>query len=161
MPGLNLYAPDKRHPGVAGSYLADCVTYASLFKSSPVDLTYTAGLDSAIAKHLQTVAWETVQEYFKPSAFDLLSVPSIHPSHRSTAGGAAFAEAGVVATQGWGGSERAKNLLLPATKTDPAGVPKPNKNKILHTVVFYSSIGKNLLAACQPRRFFSLTCRNP
>lgn len=103
MPGLNLYAPDKRHPGVAGSYLAACVTYASLFKSSPVDLTYTAGLDSAIAKHLQTVAWETVQEYFKPSAFDLLSVSSIHPSHRSTAGGAAFAEAGVVATQGWGG----------------------------------------------------------
>ncbi|WP_372827292.1 hypothetical protein [Polaromonas sp.] len=77
------------------------MTYASLFKASPVDLKYTAGLDPAIAKHLRAVAWETVQEYFKPSAFDLLSVPSIHPSPSSTAGGAALAEAGVVATQGW------------------------------------------------------------
>jgi hypothetical protein len=66
MPDLNLYVPDLRHPSVAGSYLAACVTYATLFKASPVDSKYTAGLDPAIAKHLQTVAWETVQEYFKP-----------------------------------------------------------------------------------------------
>jgi hypothetical protein len=39
---------------------------STLFKASPVDLKYTAGLDPAIAKHLQTVAWETVQEYFRP-----------------------------------------------------------------------------------------------
>lgn len=51
---------------VAGSYLAACATYATLFKASPVDSKYTAGLEPAIAKHLQTVAWETVQEYFKP-----------------------------------------------------------------------------------------------
>ena len=51
---------------MAGSYLAACTTYATLFKSSPVGMKYSAGLDPAIAKHLQTVAWETVQEYFKP-----------------------------------------------------------------------------------------------
>lgn len=66
MPELNLYVADKRHPSLAGSYLAACVTYATLFKASPVDLAYTAGLDPAIARHLQTVAWETVQAYFKP-----------------------------------------------------------------------------------------------
>lgn len=65
-PDLNLYVADKRHPSLAGTYLAACVTYASLFKKSPVDSKYTAGLDPAIAKHLQTVAWETVQDYFKP-----------------------------------------------------------------------------------------------
>jgi hypothetical protein len=65
-PDLNLYVADKRHPSLAGTYLAACVTYASLFKRSPVDLKYTAGLDPAIARHLQTVAWETVQDYFKP-----------------------------------------------------------------------------------------------
>jgi hypothetical protein len=64
-PDLNLYVADKRHPSLAGSYLAACTTYATLFKASPVDLKYTAGLDPAIARHLQTVAWETVQEYFK------------------------------------------------------------------------------------------------
>lgn len=65
-PDLNLYVADKRHPSLAGTYLAACVTYASLFKKSPVDLKYTAGLDPAIARHLQVVAWETVQDYFKP-----------------------------------------------------------------------------------------------
>jgi hypothetical protein len=65
-PDLNLYVADKRHPSLAGTYLAACVTYASLFKKSPVDSKYIAGLDPAIARHLQTVAWETVQEYFRP-----------------------------------------------------------------------------------------------
>ena len=65
-PELNLYIADKRHPSLAGTYLAACTTYAALFKKSPVDLKYNAGLDPAIARHLQTVAWETVQDYFKP-----------------------------------------------------------------------------------------------
>jgi hypothetical protein len=63
-PDVNLYAPDKRHPSLAGTYLATCTVYASLFKKSPVGLSYTAGLDGEQAKALQTVAWETVQEYF-------------------------------------------------------------------------------------------------
>ena len=62
-PDLELYIADKRHPTLAGSYLAACTTYASLFHKSPVGLSYTAGLDPAIARHLQTVAWETVQAY--------------------------------------------------------------------------------------------------
>jgi hypothetical protein len=66
MPELNLYVPDLRHPSMAGSYLAACVRYATLFKASPVGLKYGADLDPAIAKHLQAVAWETVREYFKP-----------------------------------------------------------------------------------------------
>lgn len=65
-PALNLYAPDKRHPSLAGTYLAANVIYASLFKKSPVGLPYMAGLDEGTARHLQTVAWETVQDYFKP-----------------------------------------------------------------------------------------------
>ena len=64
-PDLNLYIADKRHPTLAGSYLAACTTYAALFKRSPVGSTYTAGLDPAVARHLQTVAWETVQDYYK------------------------------------------------------------------------------------------------
>ena len=63
-PELNLYAADKRHPSLAGTYLAACTLYASLFKKSPVDLKYTAGLDPASARLLQEVAWETVQDFF-------------------------------------------------------------------------------------------------
>jgi hypothetical protein len=65
-PDLNLYVADKRHPSLAGTYLAACTSYAALFKRSPVGSTYTAGLDPAIARHLQTVAWETVQDYYRP-----------------------------------------------------------------------------------------------
>lgn len=64
-PDLNLYVADKRHPSLAGTYLAAATTYASLFKRSPVGLSYTAGLDPAVARHLQTVAWETVQDYHR------------------------------------------------------------------------------------------------
>jgi hypothetical protein len=63
-PELNLYAPDKRHPSLAGTYLATATTYAALYGKSPEGLGYTAGLDEATARHLQTVAWDTVQEYY-------------------------------------------------------------------------------------------------
>jgi hypothetical protein len=64
-PDINLYAPDKRHPSLAGTYLGAAVTMATLFKKSPVGNTYTAGLPADVAQHLQAVAWETVQS-FKP-----------------------------------------------------------------------------------------------
>jgi len=64
-PNVVLHASDKRHPSLAGTYLAATTLFASLFKTSPVGLKYTAGLDEPTAKLLQTVAWETVQEYFR------------------------------------------------------------------------------------------------
>jgi hypothetical protein len=64
LPAVNLYAPDKRHPSLAGTYLAAATVYAALLKRSPVGLGYTAGLDAATAKGLQTVAAETVEAYY-------------------------------------------------------------------------------------------------
>lgn len=64
-PDLNLYITDKRHPSLAGTYLAACAVYASIFRKSPVGLPYTAGLEPGIATFLQTVAWDTVQDYFR------------------------------------------------------------------------------------------------
>jgi hypothetical protein len=61
---VNLYAPDKRHPSPSGSYLAAATSYAALYRRSPVGSSYTAGLDASLAKALQAVAWETVQDYF-------------------------------------------------------------------------------------------------
>jgi uncharacterized protein DUF4886 len=63
-PGLELYQPDKRHPTVAGTYLAACTVFAALTKKSPVGSTYSAGLDAELAKFLQSTAWETVQAYY-------------------------------------------------------------------------------------------------
>jgi hypothetical protein len=65
-PDIELYEADKRHPSLAGTYLAACTVYATLNRKSPVGLSYTAGLSPEMASLLQTAAWETVQEYFKP-----------------------------------------------------------------------------------------------
>jgi hypothetical protein len=62
-PDLELYQPDKRHPSVAGTYLAAMTTYGALYKRSPIGNKYLAGIDAATAQFLQTIAWETVQEY--------------------------------------------------------------------------------------------------
>jgi len=64
-PGLVLHAADRRHPSPAGTYLAACTVYAALFKKSPEGLGYAAGLDPDTAHFLQTVAWETTQDYFR------------------------------------------------------------------------------------------------
>jgi hypothetical protein len=63
-PEINLYIADKRHPTLAGSYLAAATSYAAMFKQSPVGLAYTAGLDAPTAKALQEAAWATVQAYY-------------------------------------------------------------------------------------------------
>jgi hypothetical protein len=65
-PDTELYDNDKRHPSLAGTYLAACTVYATLYRKSPVGLGYTAGLSSDMVSLLQAAAWETAQEYFKP-----------------------------------------------------------------------------------------------
>jgi hypothetical protein len=63
-PDLELYQPDKRHPSLAGTYLAAATVFAALTKKSPVGSTYNAGLDNDLANFLQATAWETVQTYY-------------------------------------------------------------------------------------------------
>lgn len=63
-PDLNLYAADKRHPSLFGTYLAAATVFGSLDDKSPVGNSYTAGIDPSTASFLQTVAWETVQNYY-------------------------------------------------------------------------------------------------
>jgi hypothetical protein len=64
-PELNLYADDKRHPSLAGTYLAACTVFAALTGRSPVGNPYLAGIDEPTARFLQATAWETVQEYYQ------------------------------------------------------------------------------------------------
>jgi hypothetical protein len=63
-PELNLYVADKRHPSLAGTYLAACTVFAALTGRSPVGNLYLAGLDEPTAHLLQQVAWDTVQDYY-------------------------------------------------------------------------------------------------
>jgi hypothetical protein len=63
-PELEFYQPDKRHPALIGTYLAASTAYASIYKKSPAGNSYVGGIDPKTANFLQSVAWETVQEYF-------------------------------------------------------------------------------------------------
>jgi hypothetical protein len=63
-PDVELYVADKRHPSLAGTYLAACTVYATLYRKSPVGLSYTAGLSPDLAALLQASAWEAVRDYF-------------------------------------------------------------------------------------------------
>jgi hypothetical protein len=62
-PDLSLIIADKRHPTLAGTYLAACTVLASVYKINPIGSKYAAGLSPEVAKHLQTVAWETAQAF--------------------------------------------------------------------------------------------------
>jgi hypothetical protein len=63
-PELELYQPDKRHPTLAGSYLAAATSFAALTGKSPVGNSYDPGIGKETAAFLQQVAWDTVKEYF-------------------------------------------------------------------------------------------------
>lgn len=55
-PTIELYTADESHPSYAGSYLAACTFYASLFRKSPVGLNFYGTLSAADAQRLQSIA---------------------------------------------------------------------------------------------------------
>ena len=69
-PDVTLYQPDKRHPTVAGTYLAAATTFATLYHRPLDDNSYTAGLEPEVARSLRVAAWQTVQAYFGPGFAD-------------------------------------------------------------------------------------------
>jgi len=62
-PDIVLHAPDKRHPSLAGTYLAAATVMACVYHVSPVGNAYTAGLPADVAAHLQNTAADTVREF--------------------------------------------------------------------------------------------------
>ncbi len=56
----DLWQDDGSHPSAAGTYLAACVFYATIFHASPHGLAYRDGLPDAEATTLQEMAAVTV-----------------------------------------------------------------------------------------------------
>lgn len=59
-PEITLHDKDDSHPTLAGSYLAACVLFATIFDESPVGCAAPAGLSLAEAKALQKGAWSVM-----------------------------------------------------------------------------------------------------
>lgn len=51
-----LYDPDGSHPSLRGSYLAASVFFATIYKASPVGLSYPQGLSENTARYIQRIA---------------------------------------------------------------------------------------------------------
>jgi hypothetical protein len=62
-PDVSLIIADKRHPTLAGTYLAACTVLASIYRVNPIGNKYSGGLSPEVVTHLQTVAWETSQAF--------------------------------------------------------------------------------------------------
>ena len=61
---INLWSGDNSHPSLAGSYLAACTFYATMFKKTPFGNTFDAGLNANTATFLQNIADSTVMDSF-------------------------------------------------------------------------------------------------
>lgn len=63
-PQPDLFAPDREHPSLRGTYLQSCVVYATVMRANPVPLRYVPeGLSEPDALFLRQVAWETVRDW--------------------------------------------------------------------------------------------------
>lgn len=60
---IDLYDPDGSHPSYAGSYLAACVFYATIFDKTPIGLSFKGSLSNEDANYLQQKAFEAYTEY--------------------------------------------------------------------------------------------------
>jgi len=69
-----LYAADGSHPSIAGSYLAACTFYASMFHKSPIGAAYPVGVNPATALHLQQYAHQVVFDSLDLWKIDTLTV---------------------------------------------------------------------------------------
>lgn len=61
-PGLELWSDDGSHPTPAGTYLAACVFFATIFNQSPTGIAWTDGLSSQDASLLQAAATTSVEK---------------------------------------------------------------------------------------------------
>lgn len=79
---LALHTADGIHPTPAGSYLAACVFYATLYGKSPAGLPGEIGkLTGEQAKALQAIAWNAVQKKDEPAPRILRDISYAEPKN--------------------------------------------------------------------------------
>lgn len=67
-PAIELYSADESHPSPAGSYAAACTFYTSMFRKSPLNITYDYSLSSSDASTIRdavkTVVFDSLAHWF-------------------------------------------------------------------------------------------------
>ena len=68
-PSIQLYTADGSHPSLAGSYVAACSFYASIFKKDPSACTWDGGLSPQVAEQIRMAASEVVYDELSDWSF--------------------------------------------------------------------------------------------
>lgn len=74
-PEINLYAPDRAHPSIYGSYIAACTFYSAIYKESSTGCAMPKKVDLLYARFIQTVSTEYVLSNFNKYNLDTVQIP--------------------------------------------------------------------------------------
>ncbi len=81
-PGIELYNADESHPSPAGSYAAACTFYTSLFRKSPLNISYDYTLSpsdaSTIRNAVKTVVFDSLAHWYN---VDEIPAASFNANH--------------------------------------------------------------------------------
>lgn len=85
-PSIGLYAGDGSHPSLAGTYVAACTFYASLFRQSPVGASYLGGLDAQTATLIQQAAATVILPNLSTFHLHAIKEPTYANFHATVSG---------------------------------------------------------------------------
>lgn len=74
-PEINLYAPDRAHPSIYGSYIAACTFYSAIYKESSEGCAMPKKVDLLYARFIQSVSTDYVLEHYTKYNLDTVQVP--------------------------------------------------------------------------------------
>jgi hypothetical protein len=74
-PEINLYAPDRAHPSIYGSYVAACTFYTAIYKESSEGCAMPKKADLLYARFIQTVSTDYVLKNYNNYNLDTVQVP--------------------------------------------------------------------------------------
>ncbi|MBP7450528.1 MAG: DUF4886 domain-containing protein [Flavobacteriales bacterium] len=83
-PDIDLYQADESHPSVAGTYLAACVFYCTIFRQSCVGSSFTSTVDPTDAAILQAVASATVLDSVDTWNLNEIGTTDAEPTSQSS-----------------------------------------------------------------------------
>ncbi len=67
VPSVDLWGPDGAHQSMEGSYITGAVIFASIYRTNTESVNFSNGIDTAIARKLRRIAYETVSDSIKPT----------------------------------------------------------------------------------------------
>ncbi len=103
---IDLYSSDGSHPSTAGTYLAACVFYATIWGESPLGSDYYADLSEEDAQYLQAMAasivlLEAEQWNIRPLAWgELLIEEGLPPFTEVTFNSSSYVDSAIVTIEG-------------------------------------------------------------